>query len=257
MKAPSYMPEIKMGFALLGICFFIAFVESKQSGVACSDIIVELDNEQENYFLDEKEVKNLILNSGQRILGTSMSRIHLRELEARMRRDKHVLRADIFGDMKGNLIVGVKLRQSIARLVQSDAPDAYVATDGVIMPVSDKFTPRVLLISGAKTKELLEKSDMKATEDGKKLFAMIEFINGSPFWKAQIAQLDVNKKSEIVIYPQITSQRVEFGTPDDAERKFHKLMIFYKQILPQQGWNQYTRVNLEYEGQIVAERALF
>lgn len=253
MKIKAYITEIKIVFALLGVCFLIAFTESKQSGVMCSDVIVELDNEQDNHFLDERDVKSLIVNSGQPVVGVNMSRIHLKELEARIMSDKHVLRADIFGDMKGNLIVDVKLRQPLARIAQSDAPDAYVAADGVIMPVSDKFTSRVLLISGPKVREFLEKGDMKATEDGKKLFAMIEFINSDPFWKAQIAQLDVNTKSEIVIYPQVTSQQVEFGTPDDLEIKFHKLMIFYKQILPQRGWNQYSRVNLEYEGQIIAE----
>jgi cell division protein FtsQ len=30
-------------------------------------------------------------------------------------------------------------------------------------------------------------------------------------------------------------------------------MIFYKEILPQRGWTRYERVNLEYDGQIIAE----
>jgi cell division protein FtsQ len=46
---------------------------------------------------------------------------------------------------------------------------------------------------------------------------------------------------------------VQFGKPEDFESKFTKLMIFYKEILPQRGWTRYERVNLEYDGQIVAE----
>ena len=53
--------------------------------------------------------------------------------------------------------------------------------------------------------------------------------------------------------PQVGDERIEFGLPVNEEVKLRKLRIFYKEILPKTGWNQYKRVNLEYEGQIVAE----
>jgi len=40
---------------------------------------------------------------------------------------------------------------------------------------------------------------------------------------------------------------------ETIEEKFRKLMVFYKEILPQKGWTRYERVNLKYEGQVVAE----
>jgi len=82
---------------------------------------------------------------------------------------------------------------------------------------------------------------------------MIEFINEDPFWRAQVAQLDMNSQGEITIYPQVTGQVVEFGKAEDFERKFLKLMVFYKEILPQKGWTKYERVNLTYDGQVIAQ----
>ena len=161
--------------------------------------------------------------------------------------------ADLYGDLKGNLVVAVELRRPIARIVQSDAPDAYIAEDGVIMPVSEKYTSRVVLVSGAFVKNLLESGDLNKSEEGKQLLEMIEFINDDKFWKAQVAQLDINSAGKIFIYPQITGQKVEFGKPVDIEVKFRKLMIFYKEILPQRGWTRYERVNVEFEGQVIAE----
>jgi cell division protein FtsQ len=121
------------------------------------------------------------------------------------------------------------------------------------MQVSEKYTSRVVLVSGAYVKTLLESQDLNNLEEGKQLLEMIEFINDDKFWKAQIAQLDINSNGKITIYPQMTGQRVQFGKPEDFELKFKKLMIFYKEILPQRGWTRYERVNLEYNGQIVAE----
>lgn len=242
-----------MAVALIGVSFLIAFSERKQGGAVCKDVVVELDNLHENHFMDEADVMKLVENSGQSIKGVSISRINLKDIESKLKYDKHILDADLYGDLKGNLVVDVELRRPIARIVQSDAPDAYISEDGVIMPVSEKYTSRVVLISGAFVKGLLESGDLNKSDEGKQILEMIEFINDNKFWKAQVAQLDINSTGKISIYPQITGQRVEFGKPENIEVKFRKLMIFYKDILPQRGWTRYERVNLEYEGQVIAE----
>ena len=245
--------EIKVAVALVGVSFLIAFGERKQGGSICKDIVIEIDNHQENHFLDEADVMKLVENSGQPVKGTGIDRIKLKEIESKLELDKHIQDAQLFGDLKGNLIVNVELRRPLARIVQQDAPDAYIADDGVIMPVSEKYTSRVMLLSGSYMKKLLESGDLNKTEEGKQIFEMINFINEEKFWKAQVAQMDIDNDGRISIYPQITGQKVEFGKAVDIENKFMKLMIFYKKILPQRGWTKYERVNLEYEGQVIAE----
>lgn len=245
--------EFKIAMALVGLSFLIAFSERKQSGAICKDIVVEIENINDNHFLDEADVLHLVEASGQSIKGTSISRINLKAIEKKLKQDKHIKEAELYGDHKGNLIVSVELRRPIARIVQDDAPDAYISEEGIIMSVSEKFTSRVMIISGRFVKQMLEKGDMMKFEEGKKLMEMIKYINEDKFWKAQIAQMDINSKEEITVYPQITGQLVEFGTPEDYEFKFKKLMVFYKEVLPQKGWTKYERVNLKYEGQVIAE----
>jgi len=245
--------EIKVTAAIIGISVLIAFSERKQGGIVCQNIAVELTNAQENHFMDEADVLRLVENSGQTIRGTTMERINLKEIEGKLKCDKHILNAELYGDLKGNLIVNVALRRPVARMVQEDAPDAYVAEDGTIMPVSEKYTSRVVLISGPLIKKLMENGNLNHSEEGKRVMEMIQFITESDFWRAQVAQLDIDANGKILIYPQITGQTVEFGKPENIETKFRKLMIFYKEILPQRGWTRYERVNLEYEGQVIAE----
>jgi len=245
--------EIKVAVSVLAISFLIAFSEHKQDGLLCKNIVIELDNTTENHFLDEADIMKLVEGSGQAIKGTSLDHINLKAIETRLKYDKHILDADLFGDLKGNLIVNVELRRPIARIVQENAPDAYIAEDGVIMPVSENYTSRVVLISGGYVKTILENEDLNKFEAGKQLLELIEFVNEDKFWKAQIAQLDINSSGKITIYPQMTGQIVQFGKAEEIESKFKKLMIFYKEILPQRGWTRYERVNLEYEGQVIAE----
>jgi cell division protein FtsQ len=245
--------EIKVAVALVGISFLIAFGERKQGGSVCSNILIEIDNTHENHFLDDADVMKLLDNSGVPIKGTGIDRIKLKEIETKLKVDRHIQDAQLFGDLKGNLIVNVELRRPIARIVQSDASDAYIAEDGVIMPVSEKYTSRVTLLSGGMMKKLLESQDLNKTDEGKQILEMIRFVNEDKFWKAQVAQMDIAADGRITIYPQVTGQKVEFGKATTIEDKFRKLMIFYKTVLPQRGWTRYERVNLEYEGQVIAE----
>jgi len=102
-------------------------------------------------------------------------------------------------------------------------------------------------------KQMLKQNNLNTTEEGKQLIAFINTIREDEFWNAQVAQLDIDSKMRITIYPQVGDERIEFGRPDNVDTKLTKLMIFYKEILPRMGWDKYDRVNLEYEGQIVAE----
>lgn len=245
--------EAKIVTALVGIFFLIAFSERKQSGVVCKNIVVELENTRENHFIDEADILQIIESSGETMIGKSIDRINLRSLEKRLEGDKHISKAEIFGDVKGNVTVNVKLRRPIARLIRDNGPDAYIAEDGKVMRTSEKYSSRILLITGRKAADLIEQGDILKSDFGVQIMDMIEFIQDDIFWKAQVAQLDINEGGKIFIYPQVTGQLVEFGKPENIETKFRKLMIFYKEILPQRGWTKYERVNVEYEGQVIAE----
>ncbi|MBX2895757.1 MAG: cell division protein FtsQ [Cyclobacteriaceae bacterium] len=245
--------EVKVAAALVALSILIAFSEQRRDGLVCKNITIEIDNIRENHFMDEADVLKLVTVSAPSIIGSNLGSIDLRTIEKKLKQDKHIRDAELYGDLKGNLIVKVELRRPLARIVQSDAPDAYIATDGAVMPVSDKYTARVMLISGAYTKQLLEWENLNQKEEGKKLLALIAFIQDNKFWKAQVAQLDISSHGKITMLPQVTGQLVEFGKADDFENKFRKLMIFYKEILPTRGWTRYNRINLEYEGQIIAE----
>jgi cell division protein FtsQ len=245
--------EVRVIAALLGVSALIAFSERRQEGLTCKNVVIEIGNTHDNYFLDESDVMSLITNTGTPIIGNNLNRINLRAIEGKLKSDRHILEAELFGDLKGNLIVNVELRRPVARIVRTAGPDAYIAEDGTIMYTSDKFSARVLLISGEYADQLADLEDISVAENGGTLLEMIHFISNDTFWKAQVAQLDINSTGKIFIYPQVTGQLVEFGTAEEYKVKLKKLRIFYKEILPQKGWTKYDRVNVEYQGQVIAE----
>jgi cell division protein FtsQ len=245
--------EIKIVTAVLIVGGIIAFTERRQGNASIKDITVKMKNDHENHFLDEDDIVGLMQLKKDNLKGASLDRVNMKELEKKIRRDPFIKDAQLYSDLKGNLVVSAELRRPIARIVRNDGPDGYISEDGMIMPVSDQFTSRVILISGSYVKQILGQNKLSATESGVQLMQLINTIREDEFWNAQIAQLDIDSKMRITIYPQVGDERIEFGKPENVETKLKKLMIFYKEILPRMGWNKYDRVNLEYEGQIVAE----
>jgi cell division protein FtsQ len=231
----------------------IAFTEGRQSDVFVKDISIKIENIEGNHFLDESDIVDLMQLKKENLRGTTVDRVSLKAIEKKISKQPFIKRADLYSDLKGNLVVQAELRRPIARIVRNDGPDGYIAEDGTIMPVSEKFTSRVVLISGSYVPKMLKQNNMNDKEETQKIMSLINTIRDNEFWSAQIAQLEIDAKSRVTIFPQVGDEEIEFGKPDDVETKFKKLMIFYKEILPRTGWNKYHRVNLEYEGQIVTE----
>jgi cell division protein FtsQ len=245
--------EIKIIAAILIVGGIIAFTERRQGNASVKDVTIKMKNEHENHFLDEDDIMNLMELKKDNIKGVSLDRVNMKEVEKKIKRDPFIKDAQLYSDLKGNLVVSAELRRPIARIVRSDGPDGYISEDGTVMPVSDHYTSRVILISGSYVRQILSQDNLNSTESGVQLMELINTIREDDFWNAQIAQLDIDSKTRITIYPQVGDERIEFGRPENVETKLKKLMIFYKEILPRMGWNKYDRVNIEYEGQIVAE----
>lgn len=245
--------ELKITAILAVVFTLIAFSERKQGSVSVKDIVIKIDNIEGNQFIDESDIVELMQLDEENLKGASLDKLNLKQIETRIKMNRFVEDAELYSDLKGNLVIRATLRRPVARLIRNDGPDGYIAEDGTVMPVSDKFTTRVVLISGTYIHGLLQLENLNKTDETKKLMTMLDMIREDNFWRAQLAQLDIDSKGHITILPQVGGQVIEFGAAENLEAKFKKMKIFYKEILPQRGWNTYKRVNLEYEGQIIAE----
>lgn len=243
---------------IIGSCLIllsmISFIDKREVGYRVDDIEVKIENTYENFFIDEDDVMSLVIeHKGDTMLGDAMGRVNLKEIEARIEKHSFIKDAQVFRDLTGHLVVKAIQNKPIARIVAGNGKNAYLGEDGDILPTSAKYTARVVILSGSYMNQLTERANVSENEYDQKLFDLINYINEDRFWSMQIAQVDVNSKGKIVMIPQVGGQRLEFGRAEDVERKFKRLEIFFKEIMPTKGWNTYSRVNVEYKDQIICE----
>ena len=255
MKFPkiNIRNEIKL-FVLFVLAFSaIAFVERKQDYKKIQELNILIHDQGNNYFLDQEEVHKLVTaDNSDFLIGREYAEVDLKAIEGRVRQNEYVSTTQAFKDLSGNLTIEISLCKPIARIIRSDKPDSYICESGKIIPTSEKFTPRVLLISGDYLDDV-NSGNLQADSAYQSLFGLVKYIIRDPFWKAQISQINIDRRGNVILYPQVTKQYIEFGKVENVGEKFLKLKYFYKKILPHKGWNHYARVNLEYEHQIICE----
>lgn len=235
---------ISIGVLLLTV---VGFSFTNSSPV--NSLQVQIERTDEIDFISEEEVTDL-MRGEENDLSLPVSKWDMNEMERRVEENPFVRDAQVYRDVKGNVLVQVKQRKPVARWYHQRIKDKYIDAQGNLLPTASAYTARVPLleIEGLSWDEKLTETDY-----GRDLLELLNFIEGDKFWRAQIAHIFVSSDGTIEMIPQVTKQRIEFGAPEDIETKFEKLMLFYKKILPAKGWNTYTKVNLKFKDQIICE----
>lgn len=103
-----------------------------------------------------------------------------------------------------------------------------------------------------------QKKLRKSYEDFLKLLNFVVLVEEDDFWRSEIVQIVVAKgpggAPEIELVPRTGSHTVIFGSPDDAEGKFAKLLKFYRRGLRNIGWETYRTIDVRYKEQVVCTK---
>lgn len=236
---------------VLGALGVFAAVRQAQRPVGAVD--VRIANEFDNYFISERGVTALLTKGGQEpVLGTRPEGPCLRVLEARLAAHPFVRTAQVYRDLAGDLHADVTQNRPIARLTHPDTRlDTYVDAAGRPLPLSPLYTARVATVARPGGAALPAGFFQDST--GQRYLEFLRFVDGHPFWRAQVAAVVIGTDGRLSFTQQVGDQRIEFGPPDNIPEKFAKLMVFYRQIPSVLGWDTYHRVNVEYQNQIICE----
>jgi len=234
----------------------IGMAESRLGNQRCNNIIISIDGDSGMHFLDKTDIQMLLTeNGGDPLLGNKLRDVHLSDLENRVRKNKLIKKCQVFRDLKGNVVVEVEQEKPLARWINTSANGEwrntsgyYINEDGVFFPLSESYSARALLVSG----HYFINSKQLQSKKGAPLMDLIRFLNTNEFWKAQIAEMYVDKDGEIQLTTVLGNQRIELGMAEDFESKFSKLRIFYDKVLSKD-WSRYSKISVKFQDQIVCE----
>ena len=251
---------------IIGLLVSMGFVNKEQDSLLCKSLDIKVNQDDELYFLDKMDIAHLIHDRGDSIVGQPKSTVNIPEIEKTLNSHADIANAEVYMTIDGEVKVEVKQRKPVIRVINMDGESYYLDSEGKLMPLSDKYTAKVLVVNGTilepyskrymySVTDIAKDSLMKATSMLDELYAMANYINANKFWSSQVQQIYVNSDRDMEIVPMVGNQKIIFGDTTAMDEKFKKLMTFYLQGLNTTGWwDKYSTINLKFKNQIVCTK---
>lgn len=255
MNKKKYSAIIYSGAWLLLISVLaisMGFVNNSRKKAKCTDLLITIEAKEGNYFISNDDVRSFIYENVGDPIGQSLEEINLESLELSLTELKVVRDAEVYSDLKGRIKVDIEQRIPIARVFFVDGSSVYMDDKGELMPLSSKYTARVIVINGFVPQYYLNDGEQDSVNpEWYKLYSLVTKIRKDAFLLAQFEQIYINKQKEYELTPRVGRHSILLGKGDDIEMKFKKLELFYKEGISKVDWNKYKQIDLRFKDQIV------
>lgn len=220
----------------------------KQKKDHCSDYTIRIKGTRNNFFIDDNDVLTLLKAATKgNVKGQAKSSFNLRQMEQLLEDNVWIKDAELYFDNRDVLHVSVKEREPVARIFTTAGRSFYIDEAEKIMPLSDRLSAKVPVFTGFPEKSKLIQKDSALLHDIK---TMAAFILQDSFWMAQVSQVDITAERNFEMTPVVGNHTVLLGNGENIDRKFHRLFIFYKNVLSKTGFDKYKTINVQYAGQV-------
>ena len=237
---------------LVVLIVLASFADRQQSEQRCEKIKIDIGDGEQLRFVSDSIVLDIITKNGSdEIIGKKTSAINLDKIESRLLKNSFVKNVDAHFDMQGHLVINVAQRKPVMRVINPLMQTYYLDAEGKHLPLSDKFTAFVP-IATAEYFEVPVKKDSFIRALDSSLFVLAEYIQKDSFARALTGQILIEKNNEFTLIPRLGNFTIFIGDVADLDSKMERLKSFYRVSLPQAGWDRYSRINLKYKNQIIA-----
>ncbi len=192
-----------------------------------------------NAFADEGDVVRVVKERYGDVAGRGITEIDKDSIERLLVGRSVVKSAQVYYSLDGYLHIEIRQRKPVLRVLNDDG--YYVDEDGKIMPLSHKYTSRVVVATGNVSRKF-------ACEE---LYPFVMALRNDEFWDAYVEQIVVDGKKEVILIPKVGNFRIVLGGMKGYEQKMEKLRLFLKKGIARKGWNLYKEINLKFGRQIV------
>jgi cell division protein FtsQ len=249
-----------MGAALVVL---LGFSDKEQQMQKCKGLKVVVADNSGNYFIEPRDIVELLNTSAGKVKNREMMDINLSLLEKTVYTNPFIAKAEVYTTIDGFVNINVWQRNPVLRIVNFDNEHYYIDDDGGFMPVTDKFTSMVPIATGYIFDKFAQRNldfavpflgDSTSKPMLVQLNEISQFLLHNEFWDAQIEQIYVNENHEIELIPRVGNHSILIGSSENLELKMNNLYIFYTQGINKKGWENYSSINLKYNNQVICTK---
>ena len=222
----------------------VFWARNKASAQLCKSIDVVIENNEKATFVTPLGVINDLQKMNFKIVGLPMWQINSDSIERALSKSQFLESAQCIKGQNG--VFQIKVKQLIPVLRVFDGDDSYyVNREGKRIPATVNFFTDVPIVEGHFTKEF----------GPEKLLPMVDYVNHDSTLASIVTMYKYRDPQNIMIVPCFNGHIVNMGSVDKYKEKFRKLMLFYRKVMPEKGWNTYDTISVKWNYQVVATLA--
>ncbi|MFY0714519.1 hypothetical protein J1D01_12640 [Seonamhaeicola sp. NFXS20] len=231
---------IKM-FVLFGVIVFLhAFSSYKNNTRKVSKPNIEFIGENNPYITSEN-VSKLLIQNYKGFKNESKETLDLNVLENALKSNPLIKSAEVYMSVNGMLNAKIEQKTPIARVSTSES--YYIDDEGSYMPLSSNYSARVPLVTGS-----VKKSNLK------NVYLVAKKIKNDEFLKKHVIEIHQNKNEVIFLKLRQCKFLVQLGDVKLLDKKINNLKAFYQKSLKENTLNNYKKVNLQFDNQVVCSK---
>ncbi|MBP6793531.1 MAG: hypothetical protein KA143_00675 [Saprospiraceae bacterium] len=251
--------ENMLRYALIATLLVFGFLYNKAHRVKMRSLTGQLNVhvkhlESGNDFITGEEMRTRITNKFQSEFANkpigSLSPI---EIESGLKSMDFVKSADVYVDANSRLNVLVTQREPILRIINHEGYSLYVDKDGTTMPASLHYSPRVL-VAYADVPNTIDTLSLNRPGVQSDLFKLTHIIREDRFLNTLIEQMATDNDGDWILVPKLGPSKIRIGGLDNMDEKVESIKKVYKKILPAEGWDKYSVINLKFKGQVICTK---
>lgn len=208
---------------------------------AATDIVVA-DSDVAG-FITRQEIRSILSAAGQYPTGKRMGSVDCGKIESILVKNPFIDNATSYKTAGDRVVVTVTQRLPVMRVISDGGDNYYIDTRGKIMPHMH-YSADLAVATGHISRKFAHST----------LVPIGRMLKYDKFWDSQIEQIYVDSAGCLEMYPRVGNHVVYLGKPERIPQKLKRLKAFYSQVLNQAGWNKYSRIDLEYENQIICRK---
>lgn len=225
-----------IAFALVALC-------GKPENQVCKGVQLEIRDSLNTGYMSTKDIIALLKKENLDPTGKPIEEVSLRAMEKTLETSPLIAASECYKTMDGHVMVTVKCRKPILRVISNGNDSYYLDEEGEVIEHIAKAVYVPLAMGNI---------SRKFAREG--LLPLAQYLQNEELWNAQIEHIFVNDHGEIELIPRVGDHIIVLGSPKDYADKFDNLLAFYKKALSEVGWNRYSHINLDNEGQVVATK---
>ncbi|WP_317131943.1 cell division protein FtsQ/DivIB [Seonamhaeicola marinus] len=222
------------------VVFLYAFASHKNGIRKISSPNVEFIGES-SPFITRDNVSKLLIQNYEGAENVLKEALDLNELERALKSNPMIKSAEVYVAVNGTLNAKVNQKTPIARV--STNASYYIDDEGKFMPLSRNYSARVPLVTG-----YVEKNNLK------NISTIAKKVQTDEFLKKHVIEIHQNSDKVLSLKLRQCKFLVQLGDTKSLDKKINNLKAFYVKSLKENTLNDYTKVNLQFDNQVVCSK---